>query len=183
MLCLKSLTNFAETFFDSGKQGYSEAQPSQPGVSGFHATVAPAQNSGQQPVRNHHTNFSAQNLAPVSQVVNSETNGGVQIQRPSIGQNQNPKPSIPSHLQQRIASNAQQMQNNAQQLQASLPNRSLGLSHAIPGSASQQAAGLSQPIGTKSGKAVSINDIQKVQNYIEKCLQLYLSQKEVNLSI
>lgn len=35
--------------------------------------------------------------------------------------------------------------------------------------------------GLKSGKVVSISDIQKVQNYIEKCLQLYLSQKEVSL--
>ena len=33
--------------------------------------------------------------------------------------------------------------------------------------------------GLKSGKVVSINDIQQVQNYIERCLQLYLSQKEV----
>lgn len=50
----------------------------------------------------------------------------------------------------------------------------------------QQAA--SQPEGLPGqpgqegefpGKQVSTGDIQRVQNYIERCLQLYLSQKEV----
>lgn len=41
--------------------------------------------------------------------------------------------------------------------------------------------GLTPQNGLKAGKQVSIGDIQKVQNYIEKCLQLYLSQKEVSL--
>lgn len=33
--------------------------------------------------------------------------------------------------------------------------------------------------GPSNGKQVSTSDIQRVQNYIEKCLQMYLTQKEV----
>lgn len=38
-----------------------------------------------------------------------------------------------------------------------------------------------EPIGSANGKQVSTSEIQQVQNYIEKCLQMYLTQKEVSL--
>ena len=40
-----------------------------------------------------------------------------------------------------------------------------------------------EPNGAANGKQVSTSDIQRVQNYIEKCLQLYLTQKEVRPSL
>ena len=52
------------------------------------------------------------------------------------------------------------------------------------------AAGIShaqRPIAESAapanGKQVSTSDIQQVQNYIEKCLQMYLTQKEVRLAM
>lgn len=47
------------------------------------------------------------------------------------------------------------------------------------GSSTQPTASQAQEGGGGSGKQVSTGDIQRVQNYIEKCLQMYLSQKEV----
>lgn len=61
---------------------------------------------------------------------------------------------------------------------------------AYRGHQSPQPAGLSQPQGSGvgsdaddggNGKQVSTSDIQRVQNYIEKCLQMYLTQKEASL--
>lgn len=64
-------------------------------------------------------------------------------------------------------------------------------SSSFPGPYDQQQQAASHPDGLPGqpgqegevpGKQVSTGDIQRVQNYIERCLQLYLSQKEVRVS-